>query len=163
MSVTVPEGRLSRYFPAMPHTYICNYIHAVWSTKERRQLIREPLSARLHAYMGGIARTNGMRALAVGGTDDHVHVLLSLSATMPIAKAVQLIKAGSSKWVRENGHRLFSWQENYAAFSVSASNTAQVVAYVNAQEEHHRRRRYDAELVALLRKHGVTFSPDDLR
>src|SRR5690242_5336607 len=108
MTVTVPEGRLSRYYAAMTHTYVCNRIHVMFSTKGRRQLIRDPLKTNLWAYMGGIARNNGMRALAVGGTDDHVHLLLSLSAVMPIAKAVQLIKSGSSKWVHEGGQRMFA-------------------------------------------------------
>jgi REP element-mobilizing transposase RayT len=105
--------------------------------------------------MGGIARNNGMRALAVGGTDDHVHLLLSLSAVMPIAKAVQLIKSGSSKWVRDGGQRMFAWQENYSAFSVSASQTRRVVAYIDSQQEHHRKHTFDAELAALLAKHGI--------
>jgi putative transposase len=144
----------------MPHTYVCNRIHVVFSTQGRRQLIRDPLKPKLWAYMGGIARKNGMKALAVGGTDDHAHLLLSLSAVMPIAKAVQLIKAGSSKWVREGGLRMFAWQENYSAFSVSASLTAKVVAYINSQEEHHRKQPFDAELRALLEKHGIVFEPD---
>ena len=134
---------------------MCNRIHVVFSTKGRRQFIRDPLKSELWAYMGGIARNNDMRALAVGGTDDHVHLLLSLSATMPIAKAVQLIKAGSSKWVRDGGHRMFAWQENYSAFSVSMSLTGKVIAYINSQEEHHKKHTFDAELAALLAKHEI--------
>ena len=79
----------------MAHTYISNLIHYVFSTKDRRKCIGEELRPKLWAYLGGIARENQMKALAVGGTDDHVHVLLSLPPTIAIAKAVQLLKGGS--------------------------------------------------------------------
>ena|SRR6185437_8533789 len=76
----------------MSHTSLL--YHCVFSTKRRKRLIDEATQPRLWSYMGGIARTNGMKALAIGGTGDHVHLLLSLPATMPIAEAMKLIKAG---------------------------------------------------------------------
>lgn len=76
-------------------------------------MIDAELENRLFPYLGGIARENRMKALAIGGTHDHIHVLLSLPATMSFAKAVQLIKGGSSKWVHDTFaiHRTFAWQE----------------------------------------------------
>jgi putative transposase len=71
----------------------------VFSTKERRPIIPLDLKERLWPYMAGIARMNQFKVLAAGGMPDHAHVLLSLPATIPIAKAVQLIKGGSSKWI----------------------------------------------------------------
>jgi putative transposase len=139
----------------MTHTYICNLVHVVFSTKERRQLIKDALRPDLWAYMGGIARRNGFKAIAIGGIDDHVHLLLSLPATMPIAKAVQLIKGGSSHWVRESRLPSFEWQENYAAFSVSMSQSQRTIDYINTQEQHHKNRGFDEELAALLAKHGI--------
>ena len=76
----------------MPHSYVSNLMHCIFSTKDRFPFINAELESRLWPYMGGIARENKMRALAIGGTTDHVHALLSLPATMDIAKAVQLIK-----------------------------------------------------------------------
>src|ERR1041385_2305347 len=107
----------------MPHSYVSNLMHCVFSTKERLPLITPELESRLWPYLGGIARENKMKAIAVGGTTDHVHALLSLPATMSFAKAVQLIKGGSSKWVHDTfrEHRKFAWQEGYGAFSVSSS------------------------------------------
>src|SRR3990170_6934108 len=105
----------------MAHSHICCLVHVVFTTAERRPLIREGMRERLHAYLGGIARENGMAALAVGGVADHVHVLLSLSRTASVSKAVQLLKAGSSKWINENfttGMGRFSWQEGFGAFSI---------------------------------------------
>ena len=85
----------------MPHSYASCLVHYVFSTKHRHKTISPELRERLWPYLGGIARENDMRALAVGGTDDHVHMLASVPATMTIAKAVQLVKGGSSKWVHD--------------------------------------------------------------
>lgn len=134
-------------------------MHCVFSTKERRRLIDTELQTRLWPFVGGIARENGMKALAVGGVEDHAHVLLSLPATMPVAKAVQLIKGGSSKWVHETfpERRDFAWQEGYGAFSVSISHVEETVAYIGRQAEHHRRARFEDEFRRFLRKHRIEF------
>src|SRR5216684_3020165 len=121
----------------MPHSYVSNLMHYIFSTKERFPFIDPELESRLWPYLGGIARENGMKALAVGGTADHIHTLLSLPATMSVAKAVQLIKGGSSKWVHDtfSQHRKFAWQEGYGAFSVSSSQMDKTVAYIQRQKE----------------------------
>ena len=143
----------------MPHSYTSNLTHCVWSTKERLKVIDSEMRPRLWAFVGGIARQNGMRALAVGGIEDHVHVLLSLPANMSVSKAVQLIKGGSSKWVHETFpmRRTFAWQEGYGAFSVSVSHVDATVAYILAQEEHHKKRTFEEEFLSFLRKHGIEF------
>lgn len=131
-------------------------IHVIFSTKERRQLIGPGLKSRLHAYLGGIVRKIGGRALAINGTADHVHLLISLPATMAVAEAVRLIKANSSKWVHEiEGRRLFSWQAGYSAFSVSQSVVPAVRSYIRDQERHHQKATFQQELVRLLKTHGV--------
>jgi REP element-mobilizing transposase RayT len=78
----------------MSHSHLCCLLHVVFSTAERRPLIREEMRDRLHAYLGGIARENAMVALAAGGVADHVHLLLSLPRTISVAKAVQLLRRG---------------------------------------------------------------------
>jgi REP element-mobilizing transposase RayT len=95
----------------MAHTYISSLFHCVFSTKGRCGLIPPARQPDLFSYLGGIARNNGFKALAVGGTDNHVHVLLSIPATIPLAKAVQLLKGGSSKWMHDSGANNFAWQE----------------------------------------------------
>ena len=57
----------------------------------------------------------------VGGTENHVHILLSLPATMPLAKAMQLVKGASSHWMNETFKAAFGWQEGYGAFTVGVS------------------------------------------
>jgi REP element-mobilizing transposase RayT len=88
----------------MPHSYLSNLMHCVFSTKERHKFITPEMQQRLWPFIGGIAKGNGMKALAIGGVADHVHVLLSLPATMPVAKAMQLSKGGSSKFVPRAEH-----------------------------------------------------------
>jgi REP element-mobilizing transposase RayT len=140
-------------------SYVSSYHHCVFSTKERRPLIKPELRDRLWPFLGGIARQNKMKAIEVGGVEDHVHILLSIPATMSISKAMQLIKGGSSKWVHETfpEHREFAWQEKYGAFSVSESRVESDVEYIRGQEEHHRKMTFQEEFVALLRKHRVEY------
>ena len=140
-------------------SYISSYFHCVFSTRERRRLITPELRERLWPFLGGIARQNKMKAIEIGGTDDHVHLLLSLPATLPVSKAMQLIKGGSSKWVHETfpDQREFAWQEEYGAFSVSMSQLDKTVAYIKGQEEHHHRRTFQEEFLALLKKHRIEY------
>jgi len=143
----------------MPHSYISSLFHCVFSTQERRKLITLDLRERLFPFMGGIARANHIKALAIGGTDDHVHLLVSLPATLPVAKGIQLIKGGSSKWIHDTFplHRDFAWQEGYGAFSISISHVRQTITYINAQEEHHRTRTFQEEFLTFLKKHGIPY------
>jgi REP element-mobilizing transposase RayT len=136
-------------------SYISSYFHCVFSTKERRRFITPELRERLWPFLGGIARQNKMKAIEIGGADDHVHLLISL----PVSKAMQLIKGGLSKWVHETfpGQREFAWQEEYGAFSVSMSQLDKTVAYIKGQEEHHHRMTFQEEFLALLKKHRVEY------
>ena len=137
----------------MAHTYASNFIHCVFSTKERRSLIPADRMAELHAYMGGVAHVEGFSLIAAGGTADHVHLLFVLPAPYSLARAVQKLKGSSSRWM---GHG-FSWQEGYGAFSVSPSQVPVVQRYIQNQEEHHRKRNFEQEFVALLRNCGIVY------
>lgn len=143
----------------MSHTYTSLLVHGVFSTKERRPSINEELQERLYPYLGGIARENGMRALTVGGMDDHLHCLLSIPPTFPVSKAMQLIKGGSSKWINDNftRRRDFSWQEGYGAFSIGIGEVGRTTDYINNQKKHHQERDFKGELEAFLRRHEIPF------
>ena len=142
----------------MSHTYSQNYLHVVFSTKERRKLIGPSMQPKLWAYMAGIARNHDFLVLANGGIEDHVHLLIQLPPVLALAKAVSLLKSNSSSWTSEHGMQ-FRWQEGYGAFSVSASNLATVERYIANQEKHHRRRTFEDEFIALLKKHQIPFDP----
>jgi len=140
-------------------SYVSSYFHCVFSTKERRPFITPELRERLWPFLGGIARQNQMKAVEVGGVADHVHMLLSLPATMPVSKALQLLKGGSSKWIHDTfpEQREFAWQTEYAAFSVSLSQLDKAVAYVRGQEAHHRKMTFQEEFLVLLKKHRIEY------
>ena len=144
----------------MSHTYCSSLFHCVFSTKERRKSIALEAQDRLWAYMGGIAREHGMTALAVGGMDDHAHLLLSLPSSLAIANAMREIKSASSHWMHETcGVQGFEWQEGYGAFSVGRSQVDATVAYILSQKEHHRWRDFQAEFIAILKKHRIEYDP----
>jgi REP element-mobilizing transposase RayT len=138
---------------------VSSCFHCVFSTKERRPLIKPELRERLWPFLGGIARQNKMKAIEIGGVEDHVHILLSLPSTLPISKALQLIKGGSSKWVHGNFPELrgFAWQEEYGAFSVSVSQLDKTIEYVKGQEAHHRMMTFQEEFLTLLKKHRIEY------
>ena len=140
----------------MSHAYARNHLHVVFSTKDRRNLIND--ADGLWAYMRGIARNYRIDFEAIGGTANHVRILLALPPKLSLSHAMRAIKANSSKWMNENGHP-FVWQDGYAAFSVSASNLQQVTAYVRNQPEHHRHMTFEEEFLALLQKHGIEAYP----
>ena len=143
----------------MPHTYAQNVIHIVFSTKYRCKTISREFQPRMWAYVAGICKNHGIFVHAVGGMDDHIHLLIQVPPPLSVAKAVLAIKSNSSRWANEQGNK-FAWQQGYAAFSVSSSRVPEVVRYIQTQESHHRRMTFDAELVALLKKHGVEFDPN---
>ena len=122
-------------------------------------MITPALQERLWPFLGGIARQNKMMAIQIGGVEDHVHILLSLPSTISIAKALQLIKGGSSKWVHETfpEQNLFGWQVKYGAFSVSVSQLDRIIDYIKQQPEHHRKMTFKEEFVALLKKHRINY------
>ena len=141
------------------HSFTSCLVHCVWSTKNREPWLTLDLRERLWPYLGGIAKQNQMKRLAIGGASDHVHVLLSLPATLSVAKAIQLLKGNSSKWVRETFPKMhsFAWQEGYGAFSVGVSGVDATMAYIRNQADHHRTRSFRDEFVAMLKKHGFAY------
>ena len=143
----------------MANTYINILIHTVFSTKNRESWLSSLLRERLYPYMCGIARENGLKVLCIGGTDNHIHILLSLDLTTSIAKAIQFIKGGSSKWIHETFPelRLFSWQEGYGAFSIGISNVDETKKYIENQEKHHGKESFRDEYLKFLRKNSVDF------
>jgi putative transposase len=137
----------------MSHAHAANFVHCVFSTKERHDRIPAELQERLYAYLIGIADNLGFTILAAGGTANHVHLLIALPPSLTLAEVIQKLKANSSRWVGGE----FEWQKGYGAFSVSPSLVPAVQAYIRNQEEHHRERSFEEELVALLRKSGVSY------
>ena len=147
------------------HSFVSCLMHCVWATRDRRPLIQPDLQHRLWPYLGGIARENRMRALIVGGVEDHVHVLLGIPSALSVAKSIQLLKGNSFKWIHDTfkEHWGFEWQEGYGAFSIAISGVEDTTNYIRRQAEHHRRMTFQEELEVFLRKHGMEFTETDLQ
>ena len=143
---------------AMPQSLSAVYIHLVFSTKDRRRLLRD-LSIRnsLHAYLGAVSKQLDCPTISVGGVEDHVHLLARFGRTITQAEWVKELKRVSSVWLKEQGmdYHDFHWQGGYADFSVSQSNLDQVKQYILCQSEHHQKVGFQDELRALLRKHEM--------
>ena len=142
----------------MSHSYPNVLVHCVFSTKERRDRIPDELRHKLWCYLAAVGRNHKIPVLEAGGTANHAHVLLALPGNMPLSEAIQALKANSSRWMGEHGID-FWWQEGYGAFSVSASNVGRVRDYIAHQAEHHRKRSFEEEFVALLAGSGVAYDP----
>lgn len=145
----------------MAHTYPNVLVHCIFSTKQRTNSIPPELQEKLEMYFVGIGKGHGIPVLCAGGTSNHAHVLLALPPTVPLAKAVQVLKANSSRWLGEHGFD-FSWQEGYGAFSVSASQADVVRNYIANQAEHHAKHSFEDEFVSLLRKSNVGYDPQSV-
>ncbi len=146
------------------HSFNSCLVHCVWSTKNREPILTSDLRERLWPYLGGIAKENKIKALAIGGATDHVHVLLSLPPTLSVAKAIQLLKGDSSKWIHETFPKMrsFEWQQGYGAFSIGISAVDSTIAYIRGQTSHHRARSFREEFQIMLDRHGFDYGDPTL-
>jgi len=141
----------------MPQSLASVLIHLIFSTKNREPTIPHQLLPQLHAYIVGILANLQCPSLRTGGVVNHAHTLFALHRTAAIAEVVEEVKKGSSKWMKQQGVAQFAWQAGYAAFSVSESQKAAVIRYIEQQEEHHRRQSFHEEVRMFLTRHGVAY------
>lgn len=141
----------------MPSTHLASNFHLVFSTKDRRRLILDDWRPRLHAYLGGIVRGMDAVPLAVGGVDDHVHLLVSLKSKHRLDYLLRDLKADSSSWIHHEFTRMFEWQKGYGGFSICQREITIVRRYIENQEEHHKRETFENEYVRLLKEYEVKY------
>ena len=141
----------------MAHTVGNVVIHLIFSTKSRQPLITPEMCSDLFAYLGGIVRELRGTALIINGTADHVHMLIRIRPAQSVAEVARIVKTNSSRWAHEKWHSPFAWQTGYGAFSVSESNVPEVSRYIANQPEHHRKRSFQQEFVAFLKKNKIAY------
>jgi putative transposase len=143
----------------MANTFSQIYLHIVFSTKNRVDLIRPEIENDIWAGIGGCARKHKMVALQVGGIDNHAHVLLSTPPTISPSQAAKFVKGDSSLWIHREfpDLRHFGWQDGYGAFSVSKSAVPDVIKYIKDQRAHHEKHTFEDEYVSLLRLHAIDY------
>ena len=141
----------------MAQTLTCLLVHAVFSTKDRAPLIKPELETDLFAYVGAVCKNSRSPLLAAGGTNDHVHLLISLNKNVTLPDLMLPLKRDSSRWMREHGASRFRWQDGYAGLTVGMSQVPTLRAYFAKQKSKHKKMTYQEELLALLKKYEVEY------
>lgn len=143
----------------MGQSLVKNYIHIVFSTKNRLPMINESIEQELYSYIGGICNNLECLPIKIGGEKDHIHILCLLSKKIALTKLLEEIKSHSSKWIKTKDESLksFYWQNGYGAFSVNPSQVETVVTYIENQKEHHRKTSFQEEYRAFLKKYNVEY------
>ena len=120
-------------------SYLAVTLHLIWATRNRLPCITADIEQRLYDYFAATARNKSCDILAIGGVENHVHILLTLPATLRISDLLCDLKGGSSHFIKEISmeDKWFEWQENYAAISVSPAHRKRIIAYIHNQKSHH--------------------------
>ncbi len=132
-------------------------LHVTYSTKHRAALIPPTIEPDMFAYIGGICRRMESPLLAMNGTADHVHMLVSLSKSVALSDLMLDVKRDSSKWIKEYDPTLerFAWQDGYFGFSIGESAVETLRAYIASQKDHHKTIDFKDEVRTFLRKYGI--------
>lgn len=143
----------------MAQTLVKLYVHIIFSTKHRADLIQPEIEEELFAYIGGISNNNNSKLLAANGTRNHIHLLVSMSKNIELSKLVGDIKRDSSKWIKtkESAYHLFQWQDGYGAFSVGYTQIEDVKKYIANQKAHHANVSFEDEFRYFLNKYDVEY------
>jgi REP element-mobilizing transposase RayT len=131
-------------------------VHLVFSTKDRRPLLRDGERGQLHAYLTGILKSHDSPLLEINSVRDHIHILFAQSKNHAPAKIVEQVKSASSHWIKtvDPWYHDFTWQGGYGEFSVSAMHVDAVRDYIRNQAEHHRKEDFQTEYRRFCEKNG---------
>jgi REP element-mobilizing transposase RayT len=143
----------------MPQSLVKMLVHVVFSTKNRANLITPEIEPHLFGYMSGIVDNNSSKLILANGTENHVHLLVSLGKTICVSELIGDIKRDSSKWIKPQGRefRDFHWQEGYGAFSVGQSQVKDVMHYIANQKTKRARTSFEDEFRDFLRKYEIDY------
>jgi putative transposase len=141
----------------MANTYTNIIIHVVFWI--RNDYLRDEFIDDVYAYISGALKNKGHKPLAIGGTSNHIHVLVGLNPKQAISDMVKEIKISSYRFIKDKEfikHR-FTWQEGYGGFSYSKSHLDRIVKYIRNQKQHHKKKTFKEEYQEMLKKYGIEF------
>ena len=143
----------------MAQTLVQLFVHVVFSTKNRAEIITPEIETELFAYVGGIAANNNSKLVAANGTANHIHLLILLSKTIGLSELVGDIKRNSSRWIKTKGdaYITFGWQDGFAAFSVGQTQVPMVKEYIANQKEKHGRQKFEDEMRMFYDKYAIEY------
>ena len=124
----------------MHQSRIAVFVHVTWATWDRLPLLVGEVEQRVYRAIGAKCAEIGVDLVALGGTDDHLHLLICLSSSISLGEIIGQVKGASAHLVTHKvaPNEFFKWQGGYGAFSVSARHVQQACDYINNQREHHR-------------------------
>jgi len=140
------------------------YIQIVFAVKGRNSLISKRWEKELYKYITGIVQNKGQKMLAINGVSDHIHIFIGIKPSCRLSDLVREIKKSSNSFIKDKKFTRykFEWQEGYGAFSYSHSALDNVIAYVNNQKDHHRKRTFREEYIDFLQKFQIEYKNDYL-
>jgi putative transposase len=143
----------------MANTYSQIYIQIVFAVSGRENLIIAEWRDELYKYITGIVKNHGQKLIAIGGVENHIHILLGIKPNISLSDLVRKIKANSSRFINERNfvRGKFNWQEGFGAFSYSHSQLGDVIRYIENQEEHHKKTTFKDEYLSFLKKYQIDF------
>ncbi len=143
----------------MPQSLSKVYVHITFSTKHRKNQIDDEIENPLFEYIGGICKRMECNPVKVGGHQNHIHILGLLSRKVAQMTLLENVKKSSSKWIKTKGEKYsdFYWQDGYGIFSVNPAEIDVVINYIKNQKEHHKKRNFQDEYRAFLKKYNVEY------
>ena len=148
----------------MSKEFISCLMHVVIGTYHQKNFLTAGIRSQLSAYLSSIAKSKGMTLVALGGTENHIHFLLSLPTRLSVESAIIPMKQSSTTWLRQNFETLrsFSWSAGFAAFSISRSQLDSTLLYIQNQEQYHWKKTFQEEYLEFLNFHHLPFKASSL-
>ena len=143
----------------MPQSLANLIVYIIFSTKDRMPFIKQNIEKQLYSYLASIFKECDSPAIIIGGTENHVHILFSLSRKHCLSNVIEDVKKSSSKWIKTKGldYKKFYWQNGYGAFSIGTSGKIATVNYIKNQKEHHRKKTFQEEFLKFLNKYQIKY------
>lgn len=142
-----------------PGSFTQIYIHLVISAKYKNTPLSKPIREEIYRIMGNILNEHGHKPIIINGVEDHAHLFFGMNPKTALADTVKELKRRSSLFINDKGffRNKFRWQYGYGAFSNSYSHMQRVYDYIANQEQHHARKSFEKEYIALLEKYQIEF------
>lgn len=140
------------------------YIQIVFAVRGRQSLIHSSWEEELYKYISGIVQNKGQKMLAINGMPDHIHIFIGMKPSCCLSDLVREIKKSSNSFIKEKQFtkQKFEWQTGYGAFSYSHSALDNVIAYINRQKEHHRKKTFKEEYIEFMEKFRIEYKEEFL-
>ena len=131
--------------------------HIVFRTKYGKNTIPEQYEKELYAYILGIIKNKKSKLYRIGGTENHLHLLIDVHPTFALSDFMKELKEYSSKWLAKNPNfpDFEGWAISFAAFSYNLSDKQKIINYIINQKEHHKVVNFEEEYRQFLTENDV--------